>query len=441
MKLLSTTKINLLPHLDSRKLYSLQKGSGLFVVVEKKEEKGESCKRIVGYTRYPLGRKGTNVEVKFGVWGKDIKTKEDLQRIYRTWLEQKLFCKTTGRHPYKFGKEEIKTERTLGEVVDCFLEYHKLEVKELSYKTSVGRLNQILEFLDGDRPISDFYLPSKGRELVCEMHDHIKKGAVYGKTAITHASKCRKLIKQVFEYAIDRGWWNDTEYNPATRKVLGELQGHVKKPHPHLSWKEIPEFLETIENNSSNSYVLTRLLTKFYLLSCIRVNAICCLEWEWFDFDNDLIVIPPETSGLKRKKGSDLSHLIPITDEMKVLIKQLKEINGNEKYVFKSRTSKNRPYPDKGRINDFFRKLGYSGRQDAHGWRHVVTTNGVDVGGFDSEIISRQIGHTDHKKGSIGSYDFSEKLDERREFLNWWNKELVRQGMKLVEKELQGMKI
>ena len=42
MKLLSTTKINLLPHLDSRKLYSLQKGSGLFVVVEKKEEKGES---------------------------------------------------------------------------------------------------------------------------------------------------------------------------------------------------------------------------------------------------------------------------------------------------------------------------------------------------------------------------------------------------------------
>ena len=70
-----------------------------------------------------------------------------------------------------------------------------------------------------------------------------------------------------------------------------------------------------------------------------------------------------------------------------------------------------------------------------------MTTNGVDIGKYDSEIISRQIGHTDHKKGSIGSYDFSEKLDERREFMKWWNKELVRQGMKLVEKELQGMKI
>ena len=219
------------------------------------------------------------------------------------------------------------------------------------------------------------------------------------------------------------------------------MRGHVKKPHPHLSWKEIPEFLESIENNSSNAYVLTRLLTKFYLLSCIRISAICSLEWEWFDFENDLLVIPPETSGLKRKKYMGEKHLIPITDEMKVLIKQLKEINGGEKYVFASRNSKKIPHLNKETVNEFFHRIGYEGRQNAHGWRHVVTTNGVDVLKFDSDIISRHIGHTDFKKGSIGSYDFSEKLDERREFMERWSKELVKQGMKLVEKELQGMKI
>ena len=84
------------------------------------EKEGNDCKRIVGYTRYPSGRKGKNIEVKLGVWGEDVETKEDLQRIYRHWIELKLFCKTTGRHPLKFGKEEIKTERTLGEVVDAF---------------------------------------------------------------------------------------------------------------------------------------------------------------------------------------------------------------------------------------------------------------------------------------------------------------------------------
>ena len=76
MKLISTTKIKSLPHLNERERYSVMEGSGLFVVVEKK---GNECKRFVGYTRHPLGRKGKSVEVKLGVWGKDVKDKEDLQ--------------------------------------------------------------------------------------------------------------------------------------------------------------------------------------------------------------------------------------------------------------------------------------------------------------------------------------------------------------------------
>ena len=36
---------------------------------------------------------------------------------------------------------------------------------------------------------------------------------------------------------------------------------------------------------------------------------------------------------------------------------------------------------------------------------------------------------------------YTKIIDERREFMERWSKELVRQGMKLVEKELQGMNI
>ncbi len=47
---------------------------------------------------HPLGRKGKPVEVKLGVCGKDVKTKEDIQGIRRHWLELKLFCKTNVTH-------------------------------------------------------------------------------------------------------------------------------------------------------------------------------------------------------------------------------------------------------------------------------------------------------------------------------------------------------
>ena len=85
MKLLSPSRINDLPHLESRERYSVMDGSGLFVVVEKK---GNECKRFVGYTRHPSGRKGKTVEVKLGVWGKDVKNQrrssKDLSSLVRT---------------------------------------------------------------------------------------------------------------------------------------------------------------------------------------------------------------------------------------------------------------------------------------------------------------------------------------------------------------------
>ncbi len=431
MKILSPSKINDIKPTTLRQRDSVMDGSGVFLITEKSPKQ---CKRIVGYTRYPLGRGGKSIEVPFGVWGKDIKTKEDLQKILRKWLEIKFWSKSTGYHPKYYGTEPPKSTKRLGELVESFLVYHKLKVKEISWKTSKGRLNQILEYFGEDRLISDFELGNGGKQRVVEMHDHIKKGRRYGKPAIVHASKCRKLIKHVFDYAIDRGWM-DEHQNPAERKLMDEGLGHIKKGHPYLNWDEVPKFLEDIEKNECNSYVLTRLCTKLYLLSSMRVGAIVSMKWDWYDPKTDMLVIPPETSGLKRKKDQGDPHYIPCTPEIHKILTQLRLINGKEKYVFHSPEGKKYPHINPETINNHFRLLGYLGKQDAHGWRDVVVTSGVDIGGFDIDVIERQIGHKKHKRGAIGSYDNSEKLKERIKFIEWWNKELVKRGLKLIEKE------
>ena len=431
MKILSPSKINDIKPTTSRQRNSVMDGSGVFLITEKSPKQ---CKRIVGYTRYPLGREGKTIEVPFGVWGKDIKTKEDLQKILRKWLEIKFWSKSTGYHPKYYGTEPPKSTKRLGELVESFLVYHKLKVKEISWRTSKGRLVQILDYFGEDRLISDFELRNGGRERIVQMHDHLRKGRRYGKPAIEHAGKCRRLIKQVFNFAIDRGWMDENQ-NPAERKLMDEGLGHIKGGHPYLSYKELPEFLNSIEENSSNSYVLTRLLTKFYLLSCIRVSVIVSLEWDWFDSENNVWVIPPETRGLKRKRDKGDPHIIPVTPEMKSIMNQLREINGSKKYVFDTPEGKKYPHANPETINTHIKRLGFGGRQNGHGWRDVVVTVGQEVGKFQRDIIQRQIGHTEHKRGAIGSYDNSEKLDERREFLEWWNKELVRLGMKITEKE------
>ena len=58
-------------------------------------------------------------------------------------------------------------------------------------------------------------------------------------------------------------------------------------------------------------------------------------------------------------------------------------------------------------------------------------TSGQEVGKFDRDILLRQIGHTEHKQGASGAYDNTTFLNERREFMNWWTKDLVTQGMEI----------
>ena len=220
--------------------------------------------------------------------------------------------------------------------------------------------------------------------------------------------------------------------NPASRKPKTEGISHTKKSNPTISWDEVPELMKSIKENSCDGSILTQLALKFYLMSCCRVGAVVRLEWNWFDQSNDIWVIPPDTSGLKRKRkntSNDYAHIIPVTPEMNLLMNEIKKITGHQKYVFLSPEGEKYPHLNPETINTHLKRLGWKKRLTAHGWRDVLVTAGQEVGDFPKEIIFRQIGHTEHKQGTSGAYDNTQFIDKRRELMNWWTKELVTQGM------------
>ena len=91
-------------------------------------------------------------------------------------------------------------------------------------------------------------------------------------------------------------------FSLASRKPKTEGISHTKKSNPTISWDEVPELMKSIKENSCDGSILTQLALKFYLMSCCRVGALVRLEWDWFDESKDQWFIPPETSGLKRKR-------------------------------------------------------------------------------------------------------------------------------------------
>ena len=123
--------------------------------------------------------------------------------------------------------------------------------------------------------------------------------------------------------------------------------------------------------------------------------------------------------------------MIPSTPEINQIMTKAKEINGLYKYCFTSLGGKNKKHLSSETINDHFKNLGWKDKQSAHQWRSVITTSALERSNFGYEIIDRQLGRMGHLNGTRGHYDRSTLLEKRREFMNWWSKTLIQNGLKI----------
>tara|TARA_B100000242_G_scaffold293482_1_gene271762 strand:- start:987 stop:1994 length:1008 start_codon:yes stop_codon:yes gene_type:complete len=323
---LSNSKIKTRKPLDERQVIPMD-GKGLYLIVEKYPSKS---KRFEGRMRFPRTRKGNMKYVPIDIWEKDIQDREDAIKkwdLIKSWSKQNDLCPTL----FEKQIQRPESKKTLQEVLSAFTEYQKKVVKEVTWKDRRNKLNQMLEYFGEGTPLVNFELENGGREIIIEMQRVIESRGSHD-----HAGRCRSLLKGVFNFAIDRGWMRENQ-NPASRKPKTEGISHIKESNPTISWDEVPELMESIKENSCDGSILTQLALKFYLMSCIRVGAFVRLEWDWFDEEKNLWVLPPQTSGLKRKMNKvteDYSHFIPATHEMHVIMKVLKKITGHKNMFF-----------------------------------------------------------------------------------------------------------
>ena len=112
------------------KRYKKSCGDGLSVVVE--PVKGKSGKSFVGRMRFPPSRKGKEVNVRVGVYGKG-NGKISLKKAKSEWERLRSWSRENNRNPNELIKEEKRTlilsssdqsneVNKLGQVVDLYFE-------------------------------------------------------------------------------------------------------------------------------------------------------------------------------------------------------------------------------------------------------------------------------------------------------------------------------
>ena len=409
----------------SEKRQRLACGGSLYVMVEP-ISKASNSKSFVGNIRFPSGRKGKQIEVRIGSYGKGI-NEYSLKEARDEWDRLKHLSKEQNKDPRAIQKEEKvgnpytkSSTPTLNEVVQRWMKFKQSSSTKKKWAISTAKdyenkvFNQIIPVLGGDNPIDSFSWENGGRTKLLDL-----KQSIEDRGKLSHATKVFMICRSIFDFSIDRGWMD--EPNPARGSQLTRNE-HIPTPNPFLDWDELPKFFDVFNENKINGNEVVRGSIKLLFLTLLRVESCVGMRFEEVDDEKELITIPASRMKSKRE------HYIPLTFQMKKLIQRMKEINGHQEYVFYSPRGTKNEFISKASPNTHIKRLGFGGKLTAHGIRATISTAATETLGFSKEIIQRQLAH------AIGdeterSYFHEKFFQERREFLDAWGSALIELGL------------
>ena len=398
--------------LPKDKKYRVSVGDALYVLVYP-----NGGKYFVWKYRFPPNRSGQFRDYQIGPYGKGPgkwtlkQAKDEVIRLdqLRKAGEDPRLLKSESK------KELIKqaTTPSLIKAAEGFLDRSKNKPSTVKdYRNML--FNQVLPVLGPDTPVNRLEWSNGGRQQVLSLKESIEqRGSLY------QSDKCLMVMRGMFDYAIDRGWMQPP--NPAMGSKQAKSK-HKPTPNPSLEWGQLPKFFEDLERNEPGASLVTLLAVKVLVMTFLRGGSLTPARWEEFDLKKDLWTIPAD----RMKTGRE--HQVPMTDPFKEVLKQLRSFNGDQEFVFFSPRGRTFQHIHRDSLNNHLKNMGYKGLTTAHGFRHLALTAGQEVLKVDHEIIQRQMAHTFGDK-IRGSYDKSQMMEERRDFMVAWSDALLEQGL------------
>ncbi|NDF98918.1 MAG: DUF4102 domain-containing protein [Chitinophagia bacterium] len=197
------------------------------------------------------------------------------------------------------------------------------------------------------------------------------------------------------------------------RKDVIEVVKHIdsRGAHEMASPKELPELLKKI---SGYQGLLTRYAMELMALTFVRTSELIQAKWSEFDFDNKRWVIPAER--MKKAKGMQAAHIVPLATQTLMLLQQLKTISGASTFLFPGLDAR-KPISN-NTILMALKNLGYKGRMTGHGFRSVASTV-LHEQGFNHLYIERQLSHMERDEVAA-AYNYAEYLEQRTAMMQWW---------------------
>jgi integrase len=159
----------------------------------------------------------------------------------------------------------------------------------------------------------------------------------------------------------------------------------------------------------------------------VRPGELRQAQWAEIDLDTAEWNIPAERMKMKQ------AHLVPLSRQAVEILRELKPLTGNGRYVFPSVRSSARPMSNNA-ILAALRRMGYSkDEMTGHGFRAMARTILDEVLQVRPEFIEHQLAHAVRDPNGR-AYNRTAHLEERKKMMQQWSDYLdgLKAGAKIL---------
>ncbi|RQQ34979.1 tyrosine-type recombinase/integrase [Burkholderia stagnalis] len=257
----------------------------------------------------------------------------------------------------------------------------------------------------GGKPIADLTPPD-----VLDVLRRVEK-----RGALETAHRLHANIGQACRYAVATG--------RAQRDITADLRGALPPVQTeHMAAitdpKQVAELLRAIDGYQGTFPVVCALRLAPLLFQ--RPGELRAAEWIEFDLDGGTWEIPGDRmKRTKQGKAAGGAHVVPLSSQAVAILRELRALTGNGRFLFPSVRTKDRPMSD-NTVNGALRRLGYDGAtMTGHGFRAMARTILEEVLGVPAAIIEAQLAHA--VKDPLGrAYNRTAHLPQRRAMMQTW---------------------
>jgi integrase len=252
----------------------------------------------------------------------------------------------------------------------------------------------------GDRPVAEI----TALELLALLRE------IEGRGLFETAKRLRSTCSTVFRYAIATG--------RAERDPSGDLRGALTS-HPVVHRASIVEpsrigaLLCAIEEFDGQP--MTRAALRLAPHVFVRPGELRHAEWTEFDLEAAVWSIPAGKMKMRRP------HRVPLSRQALAIIRHLKAVTGNGRWLFPSVRTVLRPISE-NTLNAALRRLGYaSAEMSTHGFRAMAATRLNEMGRWNSDAIERQLAHQEANAVRRAYTHGAEFWSERVQMMQVWS--------------------